>query len=537
MTAFLTSKVQNFPAPVGGMDLFSPLAEMSMKNARFLVNIDPELSDVEMRRGYRMFSDFTALGEVLTLGVYGVGANQKLFAYVQGATVNEVYDITFGTPSLVYSCIDKTPDSGYWVNYNSKGSFINEWPASGDADFPTYNGSSWSNGWVYENGQPSDSRSPIGPSAWYKSRLYTAPYAEENVLFGAINQISGEIPLKNTFPVGNVFTFNKNVRIVANFSQVDGSAQELIAFVNSYGECLIYSGDYPGANTWQLIGKYFIGEVLSYRKNPYIRFRGDALIFTKLGLISLRDLLTKGEKGAIDEAITKKISPFWTASFKDAAYGTTMTEPTAVFNEIDKKIYILKNEYSDFPYSGGTWPDLGTMFVYNTETGAWSVHKIKAEGSPLGNLVVFNGEVYFTYNGNGVSANTVVKLSSNSFYDELYDGATERYLPEVVSAPFSFGNESVSKLNYIELIIQSDLKPLMLNVISDFSSTISGSVDITKPVGSTDSIQKPKALFGTEATFFQYVLNMDTPDPLDPNPSEGLRFYSINIGLSKGGAL
>src|SRR5688572_7589840 len=86
------SQVTSPPAPVGGWDAISPLANMPENRAVVLDNWFPTPSDVLVRNGHVLHAHGMGVNPVETLMVYEglTSAASKLFA----ATSGNVYDVT-----------------------------------------------------------------------------------------------------------------------------------------------------------------------------------------------------------------------------------------------------------------------------------------------------------------------------------------------------------------------------------------------------------------------------------------------------------
>ena len=87
-----TAKGTSIPAPVGGWDAVSALADMPEDRAVVLENWFPSTGDVRVRRGSKIHASGMGSGVVESLMPYNglTSAASKLFA----ATANKIYDAT-----------------------------------------------------------------------------------------------------------------------------------------------------------------------------------------------------------------------------------------------------------------------------------------------------------------------------------------------------------------------------------------------------------------------------------------------------------
>jgi hypothetical protein len=540
MTAYQYAKGLVLPAPIGGMNTDQPIAAMDPSYATWMCNIDADNQFCRMRGGYRIHATIPKQGasfggNILALGVFGRGSSSKMFAYAQGfrtAVVNAVFDVSTTTATHVYDTIDNLPDEVIWVNYKSSASFVVE---STFSTYPTTaDGTVWADGWVSSGGV----KLQLGPSVWYKNRLYTAPSSGSNVYYGTVGQITGNIT-NPVFPVGEVFSYSSSIRFMGTFSASDGIIlQEYIAFGNSYGEVLVYTGDYPGSSSFQLIGKFLIGEPIGYRVNCTIQYRNDCLVVTRTGLFSLRDLITKGNQTAVEQSVSKNINNYWIQLFSNYVETTSNTSANllGVYCEEQKKIYILVPGHID---RTGVYSDTyATMFVYNTETAAWNLHTIVISAGVIrvGNLCCYKGEIYFAANMQNGSGNAfVIKLNRGLYSDELLGipGTNLSYSFLLESAYAVYGDQqAVTKLGSYQPIVKHDLPSFAVGARIDFGLK---TVAITSP-NAPSGVSKPTTSASGEGSFFQYTLTGSGYE--DPALSTtGFEFYSMNATLQKGGPL
>lgn len=516
------------PPPVSGMDQLSPLAAMDPTSATWLLNVDCENQYVKSRPGTSKHSRVTAV-VILGMGVYGFGSTQKLFAYVaDGTATNKVYDVSTSTPSLVFTCADANADEAVWVPYNSRGTFVVESLAT--SSFATYDGSTWANAWVERS---AGNKITLSPSAWYKSRVY-AVY--DNLVYydTALNKVTGV--LNTTTPTQDVFTFSKSMSFICTFSQSDGVInQEYIAFGNVAGEILVYTGDNPGAANWAIAAKFKTPRPLGYRRGVVIQYQNDALLVTRSGLISMREMFVNGNDAAVQFSLSSKIDEYWATLFANVSEGggSTYSNVCGVWAEKKQKLYIMVQGH--ISESGTYTTEDHTLLVMNTNTKAWSIYKIPQiyTGSLQnpGNMVVFNDEVYWA------SGPAIIKLDETVFTDYIEDPfatASQQNFDIEISGPYqSYGGQNaITKVAGYQPIVDQGLRSLTVKARSDFG--------LKETLATTPAIQvgfsKPFCSVGVEGTFFQYVITGKTRVS-STNATKALSFYSMNVLFEKGGVL
>lgn len=524
MSQPLTAQGQILPAPVRGVNFHDPLAAMDPTYATWLLNADADNQYVGNRGGYNIHAALPDSNyEIRGLATYKSSGNDKLFSYGYSAGNNVIYDVTnVGAPVLVHTAAAGGLAEIIDFNFRGRTVFFNQYAATNDNK--VYDGSTWANWGVTYGGNAVTPRS----GTYYKNRFYIS--AASDVLFGDVDQVTGAIPTGNKFSVGNIFVYDRDVAWIATFSLSDGLVnQQYLAFGNYSGEVLVYSGDYPNSPTWGLVGRFLIGAPTSYAS--VIEYQGDAFIMTYTGLVSLKDLFLRGDKDATVDSISKNINPYWTKLV--ARLGNAIqiqAQPSGVYNKVDKKIYILVRGHYDVADVYTTTKS--TMFVYNTNTGAWSMHSITSTINGLypNNLTYFNGDVYF---GCG---QYVVKLYKTIFADEILSAPTTYvgYSPDIRGAYQSYGGQNfVTKALSYQPIIEQDLPTFSVQASVDFGARTTG---VSSPSGLVSGFNKPICLVGIIGTFFQYILTGNTKSG-STTSLIGLKLYSTNVIYQKGGLL
>src|SRR5690242_498557 len=129
----------DLPAPTGGWDAVSPIANMPKDRAISLDNWFPTPTDIRVRRGFVSFADSMGTGPVESLMAYNapLTSDEKLFA----AANNAIYDITTGTASSSVSSL--TNNRWQHINFTTTGGHF-LWACNGIDSPRTYDAT---NGW------------------------------------------------------------------------------------------------------------------------------------------------------------------------------------------------------------------------------------------------------------------------------------------------------------------------------------------------------------------------------------------------------
>lgn len=276
--AFPTS----IPAPVGGWNTKSSLADMPPLDAIALDNFFPSTSTVDLRPGKVSWA--TGLAENgKTLLAYNASAGQQFFV----STDLHIYSITSTGPvgAAVSTCTN-----GRWEYVNmttSGGSFL---MAVNGVDFlKRYDGTTWLN--ITAVSVPAITgvvTSTLNNICLFKRRLWFTAVNSLTAWYLPVDSIAGAAV---AFPMGPVFKRGGSLIAQANWT-VDGGtgSDDYLVTATSEGEIAVYQGTDPASSTtWALVGVYYVGKPLS--KRCFTKYGGDLLYLSRQGVFLLSKLL------------------------------------------------------------------------------------------------------------------------------------------------------------------------------------------------------------------------------------------------------
>ncbi len=289
------------PAPVGGWDANSALADMPPENAVVLDNFIPRAGYVELRKGYTAWQNGLSL-PVETGMVYRSTGNDQIF----GASGGAIYNMTSlsETPVEVYS--DTGSARFQWINFaNDAGTFI---IADNGAVPPLYyNGSSWSQSVITgTSGVITLDPATLVDVMEHKGRLFHVQKDSMRVWYLAPNAIQGDAKLLD---LGPVFDKGGSILCQSNWT-IDGGAgaDDLAVWVTTQGQVAVYQGIDPSdANDWALVGIYDVGLPLSRRS--LMKYGADLVVLTTDGVVPLSQALSLDRAQEDLVALTAKIQP------------------------------------------------------------------------------------------------------------------------------------------------------------------------------------------------------------------------------------
>ena len=390
------SKLQNFPAPVGGwiknVNLATPDARLPsgqrVNGASVLENWFPTATGVRMRGGSQLHTVTNGSEDIVSLFTYVDGNNRSMFAGTGTAIFNVTSDTDFaylvddlgnrlvdylGNP-LVTGTTDSSVSGlggGEWsvVQFTtSGGTFLR---AVNGVDTPlVYDGSTWGTSPALTGLTPSTLS-----NVWqHKNRLFFVEKDTQNVWYLAVDSVGGAL---SKFPLGAVFTRGGAVLFGASWSldSGDGLDAKCVMF-STEGEVAVYTGTNPAdANAWSLVGVYRIGKPRGPK--AYIRAGGDLVVATDIGFIPLSVAVQRDLAAMSPSAISYPIEEAWNDAVRERA-GNWHCEvwPT-------KQMVVVAP-----PTPTSTQAQ---MLVANARTGAWAPFT----GWLATCVVVFGDRMYF----------------------------------------------------------------------------------------------------------------------------------------------
>lgn len=504
------------PIPTGGLNFVDPLASMPPNDSPWMVNLDCENQSIKVRPGYQVHCD-VGTGTILALGTYGNindPTNYKIYAYVDETSGNhKIYDVTTSTASLVDTLSDNDATKVQAVNIFGRLAF------TVDADSAdcgrTFDGTTWSSwGFTYD---PGGGAVPISGKVvtTFKSRVYI--FNGTNLYYGALSAISGAT---TNVDYTTVFSGKAEIAWAGTLSSPGDRPEELyFAFGNFDGEVLVYAGDYPNDPNWRLIGRFKTSSPVNY--NSIVPYSNDVYITTTTGVVSLRALFSSSAQS--DIYVSYKINPYFTRYFSENFL--FIFNGGAVHIPDLNKIFFLARLFFDRDtetYSPNDYTsDSGTFFVFNTNSGAWSVHN----PVEMGALTAMEPATYYNRSMYIPVSDKVWKLDTT-----VYKDASASYYYEMESAWNNFGSINANKrLLGVEAVLKTDFdgSNVTYKAASDFGRKVSSAASLSL----LDGHNIPYYSVGAEGTYIQYRME-GTSDTLS---TDGLELYSVGAIIQPGG--
>lgn len=417
------SQVTSVPAPVGGIDDTSPLANMDSRYAVQMKNWFPEAAALRTRFGYRQHAtNLPAPGKTLMTYIPGNEANAKLFV----ATDSGIYDITTPTAAPV---LVKALTNGS-VNWTQFSNIAGNWLIVCNGVDPAclFNGTSWID--FAASGSPTNPGeiSGLAPAAisnvhQHKNRLWFLAANSMTAYYWPLNAVAGAA---TAFPLGGIMSQGGKLSDLFSWTLDNGvSVDDVMVFQSSRGELAGYEGDDPATvGSWTLRARYFIGAPLGDRANCQVN--GDVLLLTNFGVVQLSKVIGGTYMpGAAETTVSSRISK--------TLNGIVRARQLAVGWEIMSS--------PSYQYVVLSVPDASGLptfqYVMNSLTGAWTTFDL-----PGKTFLEFNGYLYFAHASQGV----VYKYGDVTVDNVPLDGGPGSLIDAAFQQAYDyFGDQSTSK--------------------------------------------------------------------------------------------
>lgn len=359
------------PAPTGGLNLSTGIADMGKDEALILDNWFPDENYCRVRGGYT--SHATNIGATIgTLMEHAGKSARKMFA----ATSDSIYDVStagaVGTASLT------SLSSAYWQQTmftTTGGQFLVI--CNGADSVRNYDGSSWTTPSI------TGVTSADLINVWsYKTRLWFVEKDSTKAWYLGTAAIAGAA---TSIEFGDKFKLGGKLKVICSVSRDAGDGPaEVICFISSRGEVVVYQGSDPADSSWALVGIYYCAPPIGNR--PVVRVDGDVALLTEKGVIALRQLAQGGRMTAEREAITANIDQGISDDF--GTYGSNTGWEMIVHPRTRQMIV-------NVPTSTTT----ATQYAMNVRTGKWCTYGRYA--SPINATAwgTLSEDLYFAMSG------------------------------------------------------------------------------------------------------------------------------------------
>jgi hypothetical protein len=397
-------------------------------------------------------------------------------------------------------------------------------------------------GYVYDGstfaviGYTGSSFAPYGGNV-YKNRAYLIQLDEPAYWYTGISQVTGAV---TKVDLSTVVRRKCKLSGIASFTLSEQAGSQIFqSFIFDNGDVLFYSGSYPNADDWGLVGSATIGQPIGY--NLVVSYQGDSLVLCDSGVVSLRDLFLSGSEDASSLTVNANIQKTWTTMIQRAR--ATYNYPVGplfvgvgsaqVIWDPKKSRIIIKLPF--YTTTSGV-PTGNYFFVFDALLQAWSFHQSFGTApaglnvAPLFCAVYKNKVLMAQISAAGTNVMIYEKEGGTVYADRATDDSGYvGYDFEMLSAPIPFPKTAVYEATQIEPILESDLyTQTNWNLVADFGRQTSGNQTTD---AATTSVQKPAVNVGMQnITYVQVKMSGTTVT----GKTVGLNLYSYNVWYDAG---
>jgi hypothetical protein len=361
---------KSLPAPVGGWDSVSQLADMPADRAVALDNWEPLPDSVKVRRGNQVHGTGMGSDAVESLMVYEglTSTASKMFAVSNGT----IWDVS--ASGIATSAVTSLQnDRWQYVNFTTAGGkFL--WACNGVDTPRRYNGSSWTT--VSVTGVTAGDIINVNA---HKNRLWFAFVDSTKAGYLGTQAIEGSVA---TIELGAIFTRGGYLVGMSNLTRDGGSGMDDFAtFLSSRGQVAMFQGTDPSSSsTWSHVGTFDVGRPLGRR--CFCKIGGGIALINIDGVVPLPQALSIQRESVAGIAITKKINNAMNEAARSYAnnFGWELT-PYPKGAKVILNVPIAEN-------------DTQHQYVMNALTGKWC----RFTGWPANCFAVYQDNLYFGAN-------------------------------------------------------------------------------------------------------------------------------------------
>ena len=379
----------SIPAPIGGWDVYSPIAAMPPDHAVQLINFFPQPGYVELRRGHLIWCD-TGTGLPVE-SLMGYMAQDSTTDTLIAASNGKLFDVTTATPSTLGTGYGS--DRWQFTNFAGiSGSYL--WMCNGTDKPQYYDGSTITvtNLTVASGSDPFVASDIINVQV-YRNRIWGVVKNSTKAVYLGLNAIDGD---GFVFDVGPQFINGGYLQAIGTWStDASDGPNEYIAFISSQGDVAIYNIlDPTDPNAISFRGRSEISQPVGWR--CLCKIGSDLGVICLDGVLPVSQVLTYDKAALLGASITKNIKGAVTQAVREAKdhFGWQL-------HSYPRNTMAILN----VPLTEGANQE---QYVMNTLTGAWG----RFQGQYANVWEVFQDLAYFGDNDG------VVRLADTSAGDE-----------------------------------------------------------------------------------------------------------------------
>ena len=440
------------PPPVQGWNTRDPISQMDPLYAVEATNFFSLGNTVDLRKGYTVFA--TGRATFSFQSIFELSRQNGTRHLIGIDSGNRAYNITAGGAGVDLSNAGAFPIRSIATATNFRNRIF--FKGIDDTANPVYlwdgiTATLTAAGFVGPGGFDLALENP----EVYRSRLYFIGSNSASIWYGGVDAITSPPDLIQ-FDVQSVLSLGGRLRFAGGMAKQGDTNANYFVMISDQGEVLLYSGDYPGSATWQLVGTFFMPPPISPRS--FIRYGANLAIMTWEGIVLLSDVISSvGQKLTF---LSEKINP----TFKETLLGASSANQL-----LCSGVYYPRGSCLLFNIYDNTLSDF-TPFVYSTANGSWWKWQF-TDLLPL-HWTLFSNELYSCSSGNSTA---IASKHDNGYFDENPASIGTARNRTVVCRPAYnyFGDpSSVKRIGMVQpYIYQSEGLSLTIGADMDFADT------------------------------------------------------------------
>lgn len=517
------------PPPYNGENYQFPTISIQNPFCRKMLNYNNKGGSLNVRQGNSYFATL-GQGDQAAYGIASYnGASPKLFVVSSDGVETFWFDVTSGgTGTEVHSIgpsgSDQLIATLYFNNYLF---FFGIGNLNVDDDGPQYyNGSAWGAA-TYTWAADFD---PFGGDV-HKNRGYIIGYNSAKYSYTAVDSFSGAT---TQVDLGGVISTKAELYIIRSISMSQSVTQEnVLAFIFSSGEVIVYSGSYPNSPDWGANSRFTISKPLFY--NSYVNAKGDSFVFTQSEVLSLRNLFIGGyekeRQEGIGAAIQKRYEQIVSTLIGAGVDLVDRALIRGVYDEKENRLIISFPLYVN-PVTGETESSSAFFLIYDFTLRGWYEYKQDRDAGELTfPIPVYHAnQVYFvTTKQTDLDAFVFLLEGAEDFMDESPDGGDGISIAfDLETAPLPISKFGSSEISGVEVISKSDLYPQTnYKFIADLGRQETGAQNLS---AQGSDVARPQMNVGIQGAIVAQLSIYGSTVPA----SVGLELYGFNIWYNKG---
>lgn len=365
--------------PPVGINQVDPLAQMDPKDAIFMYNMISYRYGTKVRQGYKQWATTVGPGGVKTLIPYTgtVTTNDRLFAI----GTDGIYDVSLSVaaPAVKLAFAGGAVASsgqGIWQAFTTLSGFFTTYC---DEQYGYYRYTEATDTWVKTTALEVTG---VDPATFcfvlaFKERLWFIQKNTSIAWYLATGAITGAA---TAFNFGNKFKHGGTLQALYSWT-IQGSTgpENYLVAISSSGEVVIYGGTDPSdANTWGIIGSWYVGTVPVGRRVGG-NIGGDLYILSIAGLQPLNKIVQGNQTQIENIEVSRKVSP--------AVRAAMLTS----FNQIGWEVKLHPSQDALFVMTPLQTGFPAAQFVQSLNNEGWSIF----QSVPMFTGDVWEGNFYF----------------------------------------------------------------------------------------------------------------------------------------------